>query len=162
MEAEAERLLQDYKFTNYLIHQFVDGVSHAESVLQPPFKANCMNWILGHIVARRNSSLLCLGAEAIWDKPVLAKYQTGSEPIRSEAQARPFRQLVSDLDETLKGLEAALSKASPADLKREVENDRGRKTAADHLKGFHWHETFHLGQLELLCSFIEAERGADA
>ena len=158
MEPEAEKIFQDYKFTNFLIHQFVDGVSDAESVLQPPFKANCMNWIVGHIISRRNSSLLCLGRPVVWPEAVLAQYRTGSEPIRSQDKARPFSQLVNDLDETLKRLEIGLADSSMNDLNLEFENDRGRKKVIDHLKGFHWHETFHLGQLELLRSFIEAER----
>ena len=158
MEALAQEVLDDFKFTNMLIHRYVDGVDDNEAVLQPPFEANCMNWILGHIISRRNSSLECLQQEPVWDETIMAKYRSGSAPILGASQARPLSHLLQDLDQTVEEMEQALAGATMDDLRLELENDRGRKAVVDHLKGFHWHETFHLGQLELLRSFIEAQR----
>ena len=44
----AQSILRDYEFHNMLIHRFVDGITHEESVLQLPFEHNCMNWIVHH------------------------------------------------------------------------------------------------------------------
>ena len=154
----AEQLVNSFATNSLLIHGFVGGVSEQESVLQPPFEANCMNWVLGHIISRRHSSLLCLGQPPLWPEQVLAIYRSGSDPIRSEAQARPFAELISDLDESQRLLEAALEVATEEQLQADFENDRGRKKVIDHLKGFHWHETYHLGQMELLRAFIESRR----
>lgn len=162
METLAQEVLDDFKFTNMLIHRYADGVEDDEAVLQPPFEANCMNWIVGHIVSRRNSSLECLQRQPVWDEVVMARYRSGSPPILEAGQGKPLGQLIQDLDKTVDGLEHALAGASLDDLQMEVENDRGRKSVVDHLKGFHWHETFHLGQLELLRNFIEAQRNRSA
>ena len=41
----AQSLLDDYRTNTGLIHRIVDGVSDEESLLQPPFPANCLNWV---------------------------------------------------------------------------------------------------------------------
>ena len=30
------------------------GLSHADSLLQLPFRGNCLNWVLGHIAGTRS------------------------------------------------------------------------------------------------------------
>jgi hypothetical protein len=157
-ESRADKLLEGYKLNHWLIHQYVDDVSENEGVLQPPFDANCMNWVLGHIIFRRNSSLACLGKDPLWDDEIAEKYRTGSSPIKSKAQARPMEKLISDLDQSQILLVSKLGSVSEQELDEWVMNDRGRKKAADHLRGFHWHETFHVGQLDLLRAFIESTR----
>lgn len=154
----ADEMIDAYQGNTWLIHRLVEGVSDEESVLQPPFEANCLNWIVGHIVHRRNSSLACLGRAPMWGAQTAAKYQTGSPPIRSASAARSFSDLVADLDESQQALELALADAKDEDLDAIVENDRGTKSAIDHLSSFHWHETYHLGQLEILRAFVESQR----
>ncbi|MCI0710071.1 MAG: hypothetical protein L0154_07895 [Chloroflexi bacterium] len=34
-----------------------DALSHADSLLQPPYRGNCMNWVIGHIVRSRGVML---------------------------------------------------------------------------------------------------------
>ncbi|MGA9531295.1 MAG: DinB family protein [Anaerolineales bacterium] len=153
----AEGLIDDYKGNTWLIHRLVDGVTDAESVLQLPFEANCLNWVVGHIISRRNSSLACLGQPLIWSDEVIGKYKTGSRPIHSEADARPLSKLLADVDQAQSALEEALAAASESDLDEIVENDRGTKAAYEQIQGFHWHETYHIGQLEILRAFIDSQ-----
>lgn len=53
-------------------------------------------------------------------------------------------------------LQIALQTASPDLLDRLVINERGEKTTAEHLEGFLWHETYHIGQLDILRAFIRS------
>jgi hypothetical protein len=39
-----------------IIKRQTEGVSHEESLIQLPFRANSLNWILGHLVANRTTS----------------------------------------------------------------------------------------------------------
>lgn len=156
--ARAKDMIDDYQGNTWLIHRHVDGVSDEDSLRQLPFETNCLNWVVGHIVHRRNSSLVCLGRESLWDVELTARYKTGSLPIRSASQARPFSKLIADLDQTQRALEETLAKITDEGLDRIVENDRGTKSAIDHLREFHWHETYHIGQLEILRAHIEAQR----
>ena len=158
----AQVLIDDYDTNTWLIHRLTEGIADAESVLQLPFEANCLNWILGHIVHRRNSSLAALGRPTFWDEGISARYKTGSDPIKTQADARPFGDLLADLDNSQHALTAALKAATDATLDRSVENDRGVKPAIEHLRGFHWHETYHIGQLEILRAYVLARRSAQA
>ena len=153
-----EALKENFGFTAWLIHKHVEGITDAESLLQLPFAANCLNWIVGHIVSQRNMALEVLGQPPVWDETTQARYQTGSAPIRDGGDARPLAQLLEDLDRTQQCLAAALGSIAEADLERMVENMWGVKTAAEHLTGFHWHETYHTGQLDILNAFIAAQR----
>jgi hypothetical protein len=154
MNEKAETIKNDYESNTWLITRLTDGLTHAESVLQPPFPANCLNWILGHILSRRNTALTLLPAEPIWDKATLALYKTGSAPITNEQQGCHWDDLLADLAESQQRLEAALAASTAEDLARIAETDRGTKPVWEHLEGLHWHETYHMGQLEILRAMI--------
>jgi len=141
-----------------LIHRFVDGISHQESVLQLPFEHNCMNWILGHIVTNRSHVLETVSAEHSWETEVRALYHTETPNVTPESASVDFEQLIAYLDESTVLLQLALDGMEDADLDESHSNYRGEKSRYDHLTGFHWHEDFHVGQLEILKAFIESER----
>jgi hypothetical protein len=150
MTEKAESIQKDYAGNTRLINKLSDGLTHSESVLQPPFPTNCLNWVLGHILSRRNTALTLLQAEPIWDEATLALYKSGSAPITNEQDGRHWDDLLADLTESQQRLEAALQASTVEDLARIAETDRGTKPVWEHLEGLHWHETYHMGQLEIL------------
>jgi hypothetical protein len=141
-----------------LIHRFVDGISHEESVLQLPFEHNCMNWILGHIVTNRSHMLETVAASHTWQTDVRALYHTETPPITPESESVRIENLIKYLDESVELLKAALGNVSDEWLDETHSNYRGEKTRYAHVTGFHWHESFHLGQLEILKAFIDSNR----
>jgi hypothetical protein len=155
---KAQKVLDDYEFHTHFIHNFVDGITHAESVLQLPFDHNCMNWILGHIVTNRSHVLETVGATHSWQEEVRALYHQDTPPITPEGKSVRFETLVSYLDESVELLKAALENVSNEYLEETHSNYRGEKTRYAHVTSFHWHECFHIGQLEILQAFIESKR----
>lgn len=155
---KAQIIIDDYGFHNMLIHRFVDGITHEESILQLPFEHNCMNWILGHIVTNRSHVLETVNVQHAWDLEVRALYHTETPPIRPESKSVQFDVLVQYLDESAALIKFGLDSMSDEQLEETHTNYRGEKTRYAHLTGFHWHETFHVGQLEILKSFIESKR----
>ncbi|MGD2027666.1 MAG: DinB family protein [Anaerolineales bacterium] len=153
----AQKLIDSYETNTSLIHHHINGISDEQSLLQLPFEANCLNWIVGHIVSRRNSALNALGLPELWGEEISACYRTGSDPILDAENARAFSDLVADLDRSQEIFSAALKEADSDLLDAIVTNDRGEKTALEHLKGFHWHETYHVGQLDILRAFIQSQ-----
>jgi hypothetical protein len=147
---DAHSLSQSYGSTHWLINKLVDGLSNDDSLVQPPFEANCLNWVLGHILAGRNEALSYLKAEPIWDEAETARYKTGSPPITQADQALPLERLLSDFEESQKRIVAALENASPEDLATVVDTRFGERPMGQHIDGLHWHETYHTGQLEIL------------
>ena len=155
---KAQSIIQDHEFHNMLIHRFVNNVSHEESVMQLPFKHNCMNWILGHIVANRSHVLETVGAAHDWQEDVRALYHQDTTPVIPESPSIQFETLQAYLDESVELLKAALENVSEEWLEESHSNYRGEKTRYVHVTSFHWHESFHLGQLEILKAFIESKR----
>ena len=155
---KVQSIIQDYSFHNMILHRFVDGISHDASIIQLPFKHNCLNWILGHIVTNRSHVLEVIDAEHGWQDDVRALYHQDTQPITPESPSIRFNTLIAYLDESVNLLIAALENVSAEWLKDNFSNYRGEKTRYEHIRQFHWHESFHLGQVEILKVFIESKR----
>jgi hypothetical protein len=146
----AETLLDSYQVTHMMVSRMIEGLTHADSVVQPPFKGNALNWVVGHIVAGRNEALLFLGAEPVWGEEELTLYRTGSEPITGEDQGLTLEELRTALDQSEERLEDRLSEITDEELEVVVDTRFGKRPLGEHISGLHWHETYHTGQVELL------------
>ena len=155
---KAQSIVEDYIFHTMLIHRYVDDVSHQESILQLPFQHNCMNWILGHIVTNRSHVLETIKVPHAWQEKVRGLYHMGTPPITTKSMSVKFKKLVEYLDESDDLIGSALEKMSDIQLKKKHSNYRGEKSRYEHITSFHWHEAFHIGQLEVLSGFIESKR----
>ncbi len=147
---DANTINDSYQITHMLISRMIKGLDHSDSVVQPPFKGNALNWVVGHIVAGRNEALTFLGAEPVWSKEELALYETGSDPITDDDQGLPLDLLHEALDETQERLSDCLDRISEEELEVVVETRFGPRPVGEHVNSLHWHETYHTGQLELL------------
>ncbi|HKI47325.1 MAG TPA: DinB family protein [Balneolales bacterium] len=154
----ADSLIKDYEFTAILVHNLVDGISQQETFIQLPFEVNCLNWVLGHIVTNRSHALEVVGAEHAWQEDVRKLYQTGTENIKPDGESMQVDVLLKYLDESVELLKAALENVSEEYLSERFTNYRGEKTREAHLSGFHWHETYHIGQLEIFRALAISQR----
>ncbi|MGD8625836.1 MAG: DinB family protein [Anaerolineae bacterium] len=146
---DAETLIQSFHTTWRIMQMQTNGLSHADSLLQPPFRGNCLNWVLGHILVGRDQALRLLGEASVLVADEAARYRTGSEPVQEE-EALSLERLLAGLAEAQERLDAALARA-PAGALAAVVDFRGREQPLGQaLDGLHWHETYHTGQLELL------------
>jgi uncharacterized damage-inducible protein DinB len=135
---------------NRILHRQIDGLTHADSLVQPPVRGNCLNWILGHILVHRDYILDALGAEKLLDEKTTKRYDRESEPITEDGDdVVPFETLVALLDESLARISAALSGATAESLAADLP-DGVMQTVGRTLDFLHWHETYHVGQTELL------------
>jgi hypothetical protein len=148
--SDHEMLIDNFRFTHRLIHMQTDGLTHADSLLQLPFRGNCLNWVLGHIVDNRNNVLKLVGAQPVFTKEEASIYGHGSDPVTGEGKALPLERLLADLDEAQNRVAAALESISPEALAAEIEVWKGKTPLVEHLGFLNWHETYHVGQLELL------------
>jgi uncharacterized damage-inducible protein DinB len=147
---DAQSLSQSFRFTHMLINRLTRGLTHSDSVVQPPFKGNALNWVMGHIVASRNEALSYLGAEPVWDDEELAHYKTGSDPITRDDQGLTLEQLRAAFDEAQERISSRLDEIPAEELAKIVETSFGERPVGEHVASLHWHETYHSGQLELL------------
>src|SRR5262249_27711324 len=67
-----------------IIRRQTAGLTHADSLLQPVMRGNCLNWVLGHIVSTRGLVLRVLGAEPVLSAAHAERYARGSAPVLGE------------------------------------------------------------------------------
>ena len=145
---DANELRDSFGTTYWLIGRFAEGMTHAESVAVPPFRANSFNWVLGHIVNSRNRVLALLGEDAVLREEDVALYRTGSERVSLDT-AVPLERLLAALALSQDRIVAGLAASTPGELAAVIDAERGT-TVAGSIAGLHWHETYHTGQLEIL------------
>jgi hypothetical protein len=90
-----------------------------------------------------------LDESPLWSEKTLAVYNRESEPITNGEQARPFEDLLADLDETQRRVIVALERISPEELEKVAANDPNDRSVGQRVAFLHWYETYPV-QLELL------------
>jgi hypothetical protein len=127
-------------FSNYkVISMNIEGITHEESMMFPNGEANCMNWILGHLIYIRNAFLNILGEESVWDNEKFSCYNRGALPLERKEELVTFEELKSYLQKSQDKLEAKLITVESFDP--EMIND---------IAIFCLHELYHSGQLGYL------------
>lgn len=127
------------------------GLTHADSVLQLPFRGNCMNWVLGHIADNRNTMLQVLGQEPVLSEAHCKRYGYGSEPVCDDAgDILTLEQLLTVLEQSQEAIVANLQKMNAEEWAREVQSFLGTTALGQLVFFLYWHETYHTGQTEAL------------
>ncbi len=133
-----------------IIKRQADGLTQADSLLQPPFRGNCLNWIVGHVADGRDVILKELGAEPVMGEAG-RRYSRESEPIAAAGPGvLPLDELLALLDRSQAALAAKLNSLTEDDLAREIPTPRGTARLGDRLFFRYFHDTYHTGQAELL------------
>jgi len=140
-----------YEESYALVKQQIEGVEHQDSIYQPAYGGNCLNWILGHIIVARCNFMMLLDIPSIWDMAQCLRYIPGSEPITGVKDAILFETLCVDFDKTQEQLLMALDQVS----REKLQETSGEKTIGEHLALYNSHEAYHAGQLELLRQILD-------
>ena len=124
------------------------GLTHADSMLQLPFRGNCLNWVLGHILVYRDETLRMAGAQPLWDAARAAPYLNGSEAMEADAESVDMGTILADLRRSQGLLETTLAALDEEALSAKAvawaENLR------EALSEMVWHDGYHTGQTEYL------------
>ena len=146
-----------FKRNQGAIMHAVDGLSHAEGLLQLPGDSNCMNWVLGHIATYRDGMLADIGVEEYLSEEETSLYGSGSSPITPDSPSVDFDRLVELQKLTFDGLYGWLTR-NPTDLEKETRSDMPFKkgyagyweSVIEHLAQMTGHESVHVGELSAL------------
>lgn len=147
--ARTGKMIEVAKRNGWVIRAQTEGLSHEQSLLQPPFRGNCMNWVLGHIAENRDRILTALGQDGVLGEETGVPYRRGSEPMVNGEAAATLPQLLTLLNEQEERLADGLAEASAEQIEEVVNPERGF-TVGGRIEFLLWHETYHLGQLEYL------------
>ena len=146
----ANILIELLKNNHNIMHQQVKDISQAESMLQPPFRGNCLNWDVGHILTVYDELLEELGLPGTMSEAEQKTYGYGSEPLCDAAKAGDLGAMLARLDQALPIIVEKLGSLSEEELARKVNIWRGEVSLIQALFYMQWHAAFHTGQLELL------------
>lgn len=138
-----------FKFNAGVFFTNLEDISHADSITLPPADCNTINWIVGHIVATRDSILKLLNEEGLCEESDRELYGRGTK-LTDTAQAVSLDTLKERYQRSqemiLAGLEALSGK-----------NDEKSEGVVVQLAGFGFHEAYHIGQLGVIRKLIGKE-----
>ena len=126
------------------------GITHEESLIQPQPGGNCLNWIVGHILANRKGILGLLGKDPAWNNEEAAPYQRGSEPLTDPDKAKDLGEMVALLEAAQESILAGLSEISEEQLQAASPNEKLGDTVETMLAGLVFHEAYHVGETGIL------------
>ena len=147
-------ILASYKRNLDQIRQLTDGMTQAQSLIQPPADWNCANWIVGHIACYRNLILAVLNEPPAFDPELAKRYPFGSAPVLGDEPG------IGRLDDMLRaigdaqdGIRRGLSALSAETSSEVIETSFGPMPRDERLVMLLRHEAYHTGQLEFLRAF---------
>lgn len=153
MQVDAESLLIPLGRNFGVVQAQTAGITHEQSLIQPTVRGNCMNWVVGHMVEHRERMLRAVGQPTFWKPEEIERYKRESPPVLVNSDALPFEKILGDLAQQHQCLSTWLKAATLDDLAVVVPNiieGLPDWTRAQWLHFLIWHETYHLGNLELL------------
>ncbi len=146
-------LLNCFEYTAETVRVQAGVVSHAESLVQPFDNSHSINWLLGHIVSARTTPLILVGAENVWSEACRARYRHGSSPISFQDETvLQFEKLVSLFNETQCRFQASLQSIDDGALLKP--SGYGKNSVFDSLLYFHFHESYHVGQMTMIAEAL--------
>ncbi len=83
---DREQMIRAFALNLNVVKRQIDGLTQADSLLQPPFRGNCMNWVLGHITVNQNQIVKLLGEEPVLTDAEHAHYETNSQPVTDDGE----------------------------------------------------------------------------
>lgn len=155
-----DAVVHAYRRNLELIQQQMEGLGHAESLLQPPAGWNCANWIVGHIACYRNAILAELGEAPALAPAVAGRYGFGSAPVRGEEPGLGrLPDLLHAIAAAQPGIERGIGALTPERGAEVVGTEWFRMPRQERLVFLMRHEAFHTGQLEFLRALALSDRG---
>lgn len=138
---------------NQVVQVNVKGITQEESLVQPAPAGNCLNWVVGHLLAIYGNALALLGQERVMEEEVLKRYDRGSPPVTDAANALEFSDLMKAWDESSKRIDAGLAALTPETLDQPApvspSNDPN-ETIRTLISTIMFHQAYHAGQLAVL------------
>ena len=118
--AEVDNFRYQAAIVRSVVATNVQGLTHADSVIQPRPGGNSLNWIMGHLVWAYEQALPLFGQDAVLEKGVLDRYARGAPGLASPAEAVNFEDLLAAWNVAAERVDAGLSGLTPDVLARKA------------------------------------------
>jgi uncharacterized damage-inducible protein DinB len=148
-----ETFLHQLQLCSIVVNANVGEITHEESLRQPAPAGNCVNWVLGHIVATRSQFLRGLGGEPVWGEADCKRYDRHGPPIKSASEAKPLKEIWQAYDVSQERIRQTVSGLTPQQLAEKAPfspSNRPDETVGSLLAVFAFHDAYHTGQTGVL------------
>ena len=150
---QATYLAKQFGYTADILGQQLSEISHEESLRQPIAGEQSINWLTGHIISSRATPLQLVGAAPVWSEAARRRYRNGSLPIGEQSRnVTRLPDLIGLFNESQFRLIAGLQRLTHAELGQP--SGYRENTIAESLLYFHFHETYHVGQLTMVAESL--------
>ena len=140
--------------TRFLAGQ-LEGISHEQSLVQPDFGANCLNWTVGHILQYRGNVASLVGIE-LSETQGLDRYARESDPITEDGPGVVALDALMDrLSGTEQPIADALSAMTAEQLAETIESGDRVLSRMSRILFFYFHDTLHVGQADVLAELAK-------
>jgi uncharacterized damage-inducible protein DinB len=145
-------LIRLYDRNVQIVKMQTEGLTQAESLVQLPFRANCMNWVVGHVVTNRHNVLKLLDGEYPMEAERVKRYTRESEAVHGEEEGvLALGELAALLEKAQAQIAERLAVITPEALERQTAFFGNRSmSVAEWLLFFFFHDAYHVGQTEIL------------
>lgn len=142
---------RQFSLVGHTVDHNTEGLTHEDSLVAPERGGNCLNWVLGHIVATRRTMFSMLGLPPLWEETQAEPYGRGAPNISAQS-ARPLPELLEAFRSTQAQLLGWLEGTGEPDLARPLPEPHELlgDTVGSALTAFAWHEAYHAGQIGIL------------
>lgn len=140
-----------FRFNQLVILKGIEDLSHEECLWSPPQGGNCINFLVGHILASRANLLALLKVAPFWSKEKCLPYVSGANPVAARS-ALDIRELEQAVVDSLPLLQSALETVDLEQL------DPEQSPLWVEASTFVTHEAYHAGQIHLVRRLLGRER----
>jgi hypothetical protein len=157
----SDTLAKQFELSAYTLAQNLEGLDHEDSLARPAGGGNCINWVLGHLVATRNSVHALLGLEPALAADVAAVYGRGADgDVTGGLELPALRAAYEGSQARLGPALAALGDAGLARGAGEPSPITGSNVIGVNLAALAFHEAYHAGQVGSLRRLAAGRAGA--
>lgn len=154
-QTQVHEWISTFNLNHWIIEKQVEGINHEQSMLALPFQGNRMNWVVGHLCEHRDWMLRAVDGKTLMAAKDVMVYRRGSDPLTDESEVLQLDAMLESLRTSKDSLVSKVASADEAFLMETPQagilmDSHKDKTRFQRLQGLLWHETYHLGQLELL------------
>jgi len=136
-------------YTHWILLKNCEDISQEDSLNRPPDGGNCLNWIVGHIVASRHHMMSVLDQKPIWSEDEIKRFDRKSPPVTGPTDAKSISEMLETHEATMGKIHEGLDRITPEQLAAKAPfspTNNENETIGSLLAGLVFHEAYHTGQ----------------
>ena len=149
---DGNQLANVFKRNLWVIKRQVDGLTHEDTLIQLPFRGNCLNFVLGHMAASRILLLQDIEIEQDFiTQTEIERYVMEADPITGDGEdVLKLERIMEILEKTQEIIDSKIPELTLERMAVKINKRDWESTVGERIEFLGWHEAYHTGQTEYL------------